>query len=130
MNEIVWLTRQAVELLHAESLAEHGGLPGQRDEGLLESALARPQNLRAYEDVSDIFVLAACYGIALAKNHPFNDGNKRIAFIASLTFALVNGWLVVAKQAQAAAMMLDVAAGEAGQTEMAAWLRGHAQPRS
>lgn len=130
MSDIVWLARRAVELLHAESLAEHGGLPGLRDEGLLESALARPLNLHAYEDVSDIFALAACYGVALAKNHPFNDGNKRVAFIAALTFALVNGWLVVAEQAEAAAVMLDVAAGETGQTGLAAWLRDHAQPRS
>lgn len=130
MTVIVWLEREAVELLHGESLAEHGGLPGLRDEGLLESALARPQNLHAYEDVSDIFALAACYGVALAKNHPFNDGNKRIAFVASLAFALVNGWLVVADQADAAATMLDVAAGDAEQAELATWLRDHAQPRS
>jgi death-on-curing protein len=130
MTEIVWLDREAVELLHSESLAEHGGLPGLRDEGLLESALARPQNLHAYEDVSDIFALAACYGVALAKNHPFNDGNKRIAFVASLAFALVNGWLVVVDQAEAAAMMLEVAAGDAEQAELAMWLRDHAQPRS
>jgi len=130
MSDIVWLARQSVELLHAESLLEHGGLSGLRDEGLLESALARPLNLHAYEDVADIFALAACYGVALAKNHPFNDGNKRVAFIASLTFALVNGWLVVADQAEAAAMMLGVAAGEIGQAELTAWLRDHAQPRS
>jgi death-on-curing protein len=130
MSEIVWLARTSVELLHAESIAEHGGLPGLRDEGLLESALARPQNLHAYEDVSDIFALAACYGVALAKNHPFNDGNKRIAFIAALTFALVNGWRVVADQAEAAAVMLDVAGGTIGQPELTAWVRSHARPRA
>jgi death-on-curing protein len=129
MSDIVWLERLAVELLHAESIGEHGGLPGLRDEGLLESALARPQNLRADEDVADVFALAACYGVALAKSHPFNDGNKRIAFIAALTFALVNGWLVVADQAAAAAVTLDVAAGATGQEGLAAWLRDHARPR-
>ena len=129
MTEIVWLDRLTVELLHAESIGEHGGLPGLRDEGLFESALARPQNLHAYEGVEDIFAFAACYGVALAKNHPFNDGNKRIGFIAALTFALVNGWLVLADPAEAAAMMLDVAASETGQTGFAAWLRDHAQPR-
>jgi death-on-curing protein len=126
MSEFEWLTRAAVEALHAESLREHGGLAGLRDEGLLESALARPRNLHAYEDVSDIFALAACYGIALAKNHPFNDGNKRIAFIASITFALLHGWRIVADQAQAAAVMLDVAAGATGQDGYAAWMRDHA----
>jgi len=130
MTELRWLTRQAVELLHAESLAEHGGLPGLRDEGLLESALARPQNLHAYEAVTDIFTLAACYGVALAKNHPFNDGNKRIAIIAAIAFALLHGWRVVADQTQAAAVMLDVAAGETGQDGFAAWLCDHAHPRA
>ncbi len=130
MTEIIWLDRLAVELLHAESIAEHGGLPGLRDEGLFESALARPRNLHAYEAVTDVFALAACDGVALAKNHPFNDGNKRIGFIAALAFALVNGWLVVAGQAEAAAMMLDVAASETGQEGFAAWLRDHAQPRA
>jgi len=129
MTDIIWLDRLAVELLHAESIGEHGGLPGLRDEGLFESALARPLNLHAYEGVEDVFALAACYGVALAKNHPFNDGNKRIGFIAALTFALVNGWLVVAEQAEAAAMMLDVAASETGQAGFAMWLRDHAQPR-
>jgi death on curing protein len=130
MSDIVWLDRLTVELLHAESIGEHGGLPGLRDEGLFESALARPRNLHAYEGVEDIFALAACYGVTLAKNHPFNDGNKRIGFIAALTFALVNGWLVVADQAHAAAMMLDVAASETGQAGFSAWLREHAQPRA
>ncbi len=129
MSDIIWLDRLAVDLLHAESIGEHGGLPGRRDQGLFESALARPQNLHAYEGISDVFALAACYGVALAKNHPFTDGNKRIGFIAALTFALVNGWLIVADQAEAAAVMLDVAASETGQAGFAAWLREHAQPR-
>lgn len=127
MSEFDWLRREAVEALHAESLRQHGGLPGLRDEGLLESALARPQNLHAYEGVEDIFALAACYGVALAKNHPFNDGNERIGFIASITFALLHGWRIIADQAEAAAAMLDVAAGEIGQDGYAAWMRDHAQ---
>jgi death-on-curing protein len=130
MSAIVWLARQAVELLHGESLAEHGGLPGLRDQGMLESALARPQNLHAYEDVSDILALAACYGVALAKNHPFNDGNKRIAFVACLTFARLNGWMIDADRAEAAAMLLEVASGSLGQAELAGWLRSNARPRS
>jgi death on curing protein len=127
VSEFDWLRREAIEFLHAESLREHGGLPGLRDEGLLEGALARPRNLHAYEGVTDVFALAACYGVALAKNHPFNDGNKRIAFIATLSFALLHGWLVVADQGEAAAAMLDVAAGAIGQDGFAAWLRDHAR---
>ncbi|MBN9510456.1 MAG: type II toxin-antitoxin system death-on-curing family toxin [Alphaproteobacteria bacterium] len=129
MSDIEWLERQSIELLHAESIGEHGGLPGLRDEGLLESVLARPRNLRAYEGVADVLALAASYGVALAKNHAFNDGNKRIAFIATLTFAAVNGWRVEADQAEAAAMMLEVAAGGVGTDGLAAWLREHARPR-
>jgi death-on-curing protein len=129
VSDIIWLDRLAVELLHAKSIGEHGGLPGLRDDGLFESALARPRNLHASEGVTDVFALAACYGVALAKNHLFNDGNKRVGFISALTFALVNGWLIVADQAQAAAVMLDVAASETGQAGFASWLRDHAQPR-
>lgn len=130
MTGIVWLERLAVELLHAESLADHGGLPGLRDEGLFESALARPRNLSAYEGVEDVFELAACYGVALAKNHPFDDGNKRVGFIAALTFALLNGWLVVSDQGEAAAAMLAVAASELDQPGFAGWLRGHGRQGS
>lgn len=123
MTAIVWLDGVAIKLLHAESLAEHGGLPGLRDEGLFESALARPQNVHAYEGVADVFELAAWYGVALAKNHPFNDGNKRIAFIGALVFAGLNGWRIVADQAEAALVMMAVAEGSTEQAELAAWLR-------
>jgi death-on-curing protein len=129
VTDIVWLERQALELLHAEAIADHGGLPGLRDEGLLESALARPKNLHAYEGVTDIPSLAACHGVAIAKNHPFNDGNKRIAFIAAILFTEKNGFRVVADQADAATIMLAVAAGDVDQDALAAWLRQHARPQ-
>ena len=129
MTALVWLERTAIELLHAESIAEHGGLPGLRDEGLFESALARPHNVHAYEAENDVIELAAWYGVALAKNHPFNDGNKRIAFIAALVFAGLNGLRIVAGQADAAMIMLAVAEGTAAQPQFAAWLRRHAVPR-
>lgn len=128
MTAPVWLERIAVELLHAESIAEHGGLPGLRDEGLLESALARPQNVHAYEGESDIFELAAWYAVALAKNHPFNDGNKRIAFISALVFVGLNGTRIVADQADAAIIMMAIAEGSATQPDLAAWLRRHGVP--
>ena len=123
MTPIRWLERLTLVLLHAESLAKYGGLPGMRDEGLLEGALARPRNLHAYEEVEDIVILAACYGVAVAKNHPFHDGNKRAAFLAALTFARINGVTVAADEADAAATMIAVAAGDIGQPELADWLR-------
>lgn len=129
MSEIVWLDRQALLLLHAESVADHGGLPGLRDEGLLDSALARPLNLHAYEGITDIATLAACYAVALAKNHPFNDGNKRAAFIAALLFTELNGLRVEADQAQAVIIMLGVADGSLDQPEFATWLRGVSRPQ-
>jgi len=129
MRAPVWLERQSVELLHLESLHTHGGLSGLRDEGLLESALARPLNVHAYEGVTDIVTLGACCGVALARNHPFYDGNKRIAFIAALVFCLINGVRIVADEADAAMMMMQVAAGDAGQAELAAWMARHAQAR-
>ena len=85
-----WIDRRALELLHDESLAEHGGSPGLRDEGLLESALARPQNLVAYGE-PDFADLAAAYGAGLVRNHPFVDGNKRIGHAAMEVFLLLNG---------------------------------------
>lgn len=123
MTEPRWVAREALELLHMESLVQHGGLAGLRDEGLLESALARPINLHAYEGETDVFTLAACNGVAIAKNHPFNDGNKRVAFIAMLVFAEFNGLRVVADQVEFAAVMFAVAAGEIDQGGLAKWLR-------
>jgi len=123
-----WVDRRALELLHDESIAEHGGTPGVRDEGLFESALARPLNLAAYgrPDLAD---LAAAYGVGLAKNHPFVDGNKRVAFLAVGLFLALNGHRLVATQLEATLAMQDVAAGALDEGAFAAWLRGHTQPR-
>lgn len=123
-----WVDRRALELLHDESLAEHGGAPGLRDEGLFESALARPLNLAAYgaPDLSD---LAAAYGVGLAKNHPFVDGNKRVAFLGVGLFLALNGTRIVATQAEATAAMLAVAAGEIDERAFAAWIRERSRHR-
>jgi death-on-curing protein len=123
-----WISRPALLLLHGESLAEHGGAAGMRDEGLLDSALARPQNLVAYgsPDVAD---LAACYGVGVAKNHPFVDGNKRAAFLCVGLFLHLNGMRLHATQAEATLTMLALAAGEITEAEFATWLREHIQPR-
>ena len=123
-----WVHRRALELLHDESIAEHGGLPGLRDEGLLESALARPLNLAAYGE-PDVTELAASYGVGLAKNHAFVDGNKRVAFLAVGLFLALNGQRLVATQAEATLAMLDVAAGTLNEAAFAQWLREHTQAR-
>jgi death-on-curing protein len=123
-----WVDRKALELLHDESLAEHGGAPGLRDEGLLESALARPLNLAA-DGRPDIADLAAAYGVGLAKNHAFVDGNKRVAFLAVGMFLALNGRRLVATQADATLTMLDVASGTLDEPAFAAWLREHLQRR-
>jgi death-on-curing protein len=123
-----FLSRRALELLHDESLAEHGGLPGLRDEGLLESALARPHQLLAYGQ-ADVAALAAAYGIGLIRNHVFADGNKRVAFLATGLFLALNGQRLVTTQADATLTVLAMAAGDLSEDEFAHWLRAHIQPR-
>jgi death on curing protein len=124
-----WIDRRALELLHHESLATHGGASGLRDEGLLESALARPLNLAAYGK-PDAWELAAAYGIGLAKNHAFVDGNKRAAFLAVGLFLFLNGYRLTAPQADATLTMLAVAAGQMDEAAFARWLRQHTQRRA
>ena len=124
-----WISKQALLLLHAESLAEHGGGQGLRDEGLLDSALTRPQNLAAYGN-PDHAALAASYGLGLAKNHAFVDGNKRAALLATGLFLYLNGWRLTASQADTTLAMLSLAAGELSEDDFAAWLRAHGVPRA
>ncbi len=123
-----WSSKQALLILHDESLATHGGGSGMRDEGLLDSALARPLNLVAYADASnppDIAALAAAYCIGLAKNHAFVDGNKRAAFLATGLFLYLNGYRLTATQADATLTVLGVAAGDVSEAAFAQWLRLH-----
>ncbi len=124
-----WITKRALLLLHAESLAEHGGGSGLRDEGLLDSALARPLNLAHYGE-PDVAALAASYGVGLAKNHAFVDGNKRAALLATGLFLYFNGYKLTASQADTTLTMLGVAAGEVSEEDFAAWLRQHTAPRA
>ena len=123
-----WIDRRALLLLHDESIAEHGGAPGIRDEGLFESAMARPLNLVAYGQ-PDVAELATAYGVGLAKNHAFVDGNKRVAFLAVGLFMALNGQRLVATQVEATVVMLDVAAGVMDEAGFGTWLRAHIQPR-
>lgn len=128
MSAWKWINRDVLLLLHDESLAEHGGASGLRDEGLLESALARPVNLTLYA-APDVADLAAAYGVGLAKNHAFVDGNKRAAFLAVGLFLALNGYRLNARQADATLMMLAVASGELPEADFANWIRENIQPR-
>ena len=123
-----WIDKQALLLLHGESLAEHGGAAGMRDSGLLDSALARAPNLAAYGE-PDVAALAATYGFGIARNHPFVDGNNRAAFLAVGLFLALNGYRLVATQAAATVVMLALAAGEFDEAEFAGWLHAHLEPR-
>lgn len=123
-----WIEKRALLMLHDESLVDHGGAPGLRDEGLLDSALARPLNLLAYGD-PDFADLAAAYGVGLAKNHPFVDGNKRAAFLSVGLFLMLSGYRLTAGQAEATIAMLEVAAGELDETAFASWIRDNSRAR-
>ena len=124
----VWLDPAVLRAVHEEQLAEHGGAAGTRDEGLLESALARPRNLAAYGE-ADAAALAAAYGFGVARNHPFIDGNKRTAFVAVELFLDLNGFELVADDAACVLTMLAVAAGQMDEVTFARWLTQHSRPR-
>ena len=119
-----WIDRRALLLLHGESLVLHGGAPGIRDEGLLDSALARPENLAAYGQ-PDVFDCAAAYAFGLAKNHPFIDGNKRAGFLGAGLFLRLNGYRLTATQQDATLTMLALAASDITEATYADWLRTH-----
>ena len=123
-----WIDKRALLLLHGESLAEHGGASGMRDEGLLDSALARPLNLVAYGE-PDLAALAAAYGFGIVKNHPFVDGNKRAAFLAVGMFLFLNGQRLKVTQADATVMVLALTVGEIDEAAFANWIRSNNQPR-
>jgi len=122
MSRWVWIDPAVVSAVHDEQIAEHGGASGVRDPGLLESALARPQNLEAYGG-PDVFLLAAAYAFGVAKNHPFVDGNKRTALVLCELFLALNVWRNEASDAETLAAMLDLASGALDEDDFAAWLR-------
>ena len=123
-----WIDKRALLLLHAQSLVEHGGAAGLRDAGLLDSALARPLNLVAY-GTPTLEELAAAYGVGVAKNHAFVDGNKRAAFLSVGLFLAINGYRLQATQVDATLTMLGVAAGDMPEAEFAAWIGAHMSKR-
>jgi death on curing protein len=124
-----WIAESSVLAIHDEQIAEHGGLGGVRDLALLQSALARPQNLEAYGQ-PDIADLAAAYAIGIARNHPFHDGNKRTAWVVMEVFLLKNSHELLATDRESLPIMLSVADGSLSEEDFAAWLRAHMQPRA
>jgi death-on-curing protein len=123
VTEPEWLSKALILAIHDEQLAEHGGGTGVRDDGLLESALARPKNRLAYDANADLPTLAAAYALGLARNHPFVDGNKRTAFVAAELFLDLNGMTVTASDENCVLTMVRLAAGEIEETAYADWLR-------
>ncbi|PYE35769.1 death-on-curing protein [Rhizobium sp. PP-F2F-G38] len=126
MTGYTWLSREGIEAIHDEQLAEHGGLPGLKDENALEAALARPLHKHAYGE-DDVFVLAAAYLYGITRNHPFSDGNKRTGFLAAFTFLLINGWLLNTEEAMAVEFVLGVASGDIAEGGIANFLQDYCE---
>jgi len=124
-REPVWLNRLIVDALHVDQLREHGGLPGIRVENALESALMRPRQNWHYTAAIDLAALAAAYAFELIRNHPYRDGNKRVGFLAMVTFLGVNGLDFEAADADVIAEILAVADGRLAEEPLAAWIRQH-----
>jgi len=123
-HQWVWIATEVALAAHAEQLAEHGGGDGVRDAGMLDSAMARAQNLADY-GAPDVSSLAAAYAFGIARNHPFVDGNKRTAAVVSETFLMLNGYLLTSTDAQVVVAIVGLAAGELGEDELADWFRQH-----
>jgi death on curing protein len=126
---MVWLSRALILAVHDEQLAEHGGAIGVRDEGLLDSALARPLNRASYGEPG-VAELAAVYALGIARNHPFLDGNKRSAYVALEAFLALNGFSFAASDAEAVVTMVAMAGGEMVDEEFIAWVQANARPQS
>jgi death-on-curing protein len=123
MKRPKWIDSRALFLLHGETLTEHGGLAGLRDESGFEAALARPRHLHTYEPDSDLARLAAAYGFGLVRSHPFNDGNKRAGFLAVGLFLACNGKTLTADPVEAIAVIFRLAEGKLTEQELASWIR-------
>ena len=122
MAEFRFLSAELAFAVHERQLAEHGGLAGIKDAGLLESAVSRPLNKHAYGE-DDPFALAAAYAFGIARNHPFNDGNKRTAWVMARLFLRLNGISIAFDKADAIGMVLALASGELEESVVADWFR-------
>jgi death on curing protein len=125
VSEPRWLTAAMILAFHSNQIQEHGGRPGLRDRGLLESALERPRNRRHYQPGTPLVALAAAYGFGIARNHPFVDGNKRVAFQAMYAFLRLNGFRIEADEPDVVRVVLALAAGELDERAVADWLKRH-----
>jgi death-on-curing protein len=129
VSEPRWLSMTVILAIHADQIREHGGSLGIRDNGLLESALVRPQNRFHYDSDADFAMLAASYGFGIAKNHPFIDGNKRVAFQAMYVFLGVNGFEITASEEDVVHLVLALAAGDLNEAQLVHWLQANISPR-
>ena len=120
-----WLRRLVVDSIHSEQLKEHGGLPGIRDENALESALPRARNKWVYGEERDLAALAAAYGFGIVTSHPYLDGNKRIGFLAFVTFLGINGHVFRATDSEVVIEILKLAGGQLTEKQLADWIRTH-----
>ncbi len=125
-REPVWVPRIVADAIHLEQIRAHGGLAGIRDENALESALARARQRWTYEPASDIPTLAAAYGFGLCQNHPFRDGNKRVAFVTMVVFLMLNGWEFDAPEPEVVTAMLSLADGKSKEAHLAGWIGSRA----
>lgn len=129
MDDPIWIGEVLALAIHKRQLAEHGGLDGVRDPGLLQSALARPRHLFAYNDPTPALpALASAYAYGVARNHPFIDGNKRTAAVVCETFLELNGMTLEASDAEMYPVFLEFAAGALTEQQLAAWLAAHTRP--
>ena len=127
MTNIVWILDELLQAVHDEQLAEHGGLPGIRDLGAVQSALARPRNLASHDNCDDIAQLAAAYAYGIARNHGFADGNKRTALVTADLFLMLNGYELTSLPTENVLTILAVADGSMSEEEFVAWVRSNIQ---
>jgi death-on-curing protein len=126
-KEAIWIEERDVLAIHDRLLATHGGRPGLRDEGLLQSALARPRQHHAYADQSDVIEMAALYTAGIVRNHPFVDGNKRAGFVAGVLFLELNGFSFIASEEEATQSVLGLAGGTLDEAAYTTWLRANSK---
>ncbi len=129
MKEPRWLKPVFILAIHADQIQAHGGTPGVRDRGLLLSALERAPNRHRYEPDGDLATLAAAYGFGISSNHPFVDGNKRVAFQAMFVFLGLNGFRIDAPEEEVVILVMGLASGDLEEAALADWLRSHITPR-
>jgi death on curing protein len=123
MADPIWINATMAQFIHDDQIAAHGGAYGVLNAVMLESALARPQNLYAYEEEANIFALAAAYGYGVAKNHAFIDGDKRAAFLVMFTFLKINDWYLIVPEPEAVVTMQKLAANLITEAQLADWLQ-------